>query len=174
MLERLGKKQFVPVSHILIIVFLVGLVVLVGRGVTGFTTSLIKLQEAAANSTYTKAVIENLEKNTAECTVTLNRTAELFNSCRTDLEVKKTENSRLAGETAVRESNITTYINSVAILQKEVAELRGLSNNLAVTICCLRRYVLEDDSLKYYYIQENKTYCVSQLNQITATKEFSC
>jgi len=173
-LGGLGKKQFIPVSRIVIIAFLVLLVVLIGNGVTGFTTSLIKLQEAASNATHTRVVIENLAKESNECSTTLNNTAEMFNSCRSELEIKKMENIKLVAETSLKETNITTYINSVAVLQKEVAELRGLSNSLAINICCLRRYVLEDDSLRYYYIQDNKTYCVSQPNEVLETKEFSC
>ena len=173
-LEDLGKKQFVPVSRIAIIAFLVLLVVIVGNGVTGFTTSLIKLNEAASNATQTRIMVENLEKETKECTTTLNHTSELFKACRSELEVKKIESSELFSETTLQQRNITTYINSVAVLQKEVQGLRGLSDNLAVNICCLRRYVLEDDSLRYYYIKDNKTFCVSQPDQILRTREFSC
>ncbi len=174
MLDDLTKKQFIPVSRIIIILFLVALVVLVGNGVTGFTTSLIKLQETAANATQTKIVVENLEKATKECVNSLNSTSELFNSCRSELETKKVENSRLVSETTVQGSNITTYVNSITVLRKEVDELKGLSENLAANICCLRRYVLDDSTLRYYYINGNKTFCTSQPDKILETREFSC
>ncbi|MBI4167761.1 MAG: hypothetical protein HY515_02285 [Candidatus Aenigmarchaeota archaeon] len=174
MFENLRKKQFVPVSRVIIILFLVVLVVVVGNGVTGFTTSLIKLQESASNSTHTKMIIENLQNETKECTSTLNYTSERFNACRSELEVKKIENSRLVTESSVQERNMTIYINSITVLQRDIQALRGLSNSLAANICCLRRYVLEDDTLKYYYIRDNRTFCTSQPDEILETKEFSC
>ena len=174
MLDELTKKQFIPVSRIIIILFLVILVVVVGNGVTGFTTSLIKLQESTSNSTQTKIIVENLQKETKECANNLNSTSERFNACRSELETKKIENSRLVTESSVQERNTTTYINSITVLQRQVQELRGLSDSLAVNICCLRRYVLEDDTLKYYYIRDNRTFCTSQPDEILETKEFSC
>ncbi|MBI2084927.1 MAG: hypothetical protein HYT71_00230 [Candidatus Aenigmarchaeota archaeon] len=174
MIEDLGKKQFIPVSRLVVIAAMVAMVILVGNGVTGFTTSLIKLQEAAANSTHTTAVLQDLQKQAGECTNTLNSTSQLFNSCRIELEDKKSENSRLSTETSVQEKNITIYVNTITTLQRELQRLTSLSDSMAVSICCLRRYVLEDDSLRYYYIQDNKTFCVSQPEDILATKEFSC
>ncbi|MBI1972273.1 MAG: hypothetical protein HYS53_03145 [Candidatus Aenigmarchaeota archaeon] len=174
MLDDLGKKQFIPVSRALIVAFLLLLIVLVGNGVTGFTTSLVRLQEAAANATNSKILVENLEKQATECSVTLNSTSDLFNSCRNDLEIKRIENSKLASETYIYERNLTTYANRVEVLQREVEGLKGLSESLAVNICCLRRYVLEDDSLAYYYIKDNKTFCTSAPDDILQTKGFSC
>lgn len=174
LLGDLDKKQFIPVSRVIIIAFLLMLVILVGNGVTGFTTSLIKLQEAASNATQAKIFVENLEEEARECTTTLNATSELFNTCRSELETKKTENSRLVVETSLQERNITTYVNSITVLRKEVDELKGLSENLAANICCLRRYVLDDITLRYYYINGNKTFCVREPDEILNTKEFTC
>ncbi len=174
MIEGLKKKQFVPVSRIIIIAAIVAMVILVGNGVTGFTTSLIKLQEAAANSTRTAAMLQDLQKQAGECTNTLNSTSQLFNSCRIELENKKTENSKLSIETSTQEKNITIYVNTITTLQRELQRLTSLSDSMAVSICCLRRYVLEDNSLRYYYIQDNKTFCVSQPEGLLSTKEFYC
>ncbi len=174
MFENLGRKQFIPVSRIIIILFLVALVVVVGNGVTGFTTSLIKLQESASNSTQTKIMVETLQKETKECANNLNSTSERFNACRSELETKKIENSRLVTESSVHERNTTTYINSITVLQSEIRGLRGLTDSLAANICCLRKYVLEDNALKYYYIKDNRTFCTSQPDEILETKEFSC
>ncbi|MBI4177573.1 MAG: hypothetical protein HY516_04365 [Candidatus Aenigmarchaeota archaeon] len=174
MFADLGKKQFVPVSRIIIIIFLVALVVIVGRGVTGFTTSLIKLQETASNATQAMVTIETLEKQAGNCVKNLNFTSDLFSTCRSELEAGKAENSRLVYESSAYERNITIYADRVTVLQREVQSLQGLSENMAATICCLRRYVLEDDTLRYYYIRENKTFCSSQPDDILGTREFSC
>lgn len=174
MFEDLGKKQFVPVSRLIIIIFLVALVVIVGRGVTGFTTSLIKLQETASNSTQARITIETLEMEAKNCVKNLNSTSDMFSVCRSELEVKKTENSRLVSESSIYERNLTIYADRVTVLQHEVQTLQGLSENMAATICCLRRYVLEDDTLRYYYIRENKTFCSSEPDELLGTREFSC
>ncbi len=174
MLKDLDKKQFIPVSRIIVVLALVFMVVLVGNGITGFTASLIKLQEAAANETRTSAIVQDLQKESAGCTNTLNSTSQLFNSCRLELENKKSENSLLVTDVSSQERIITTYADSITTLQRDLQMLTGLSESMAANICCLRRYVLEDDSLKYYYVQGNKTFCVSQAEELLNTKEFSC
>jgi hypothetical protein len=173
-LKDLGMKQYVPVSKLAVVLAMVFLIVLVGNGVTGFTTSLIKLQEAASNATQTRTVYEGLVNQTRECANVLNKTSIMFSSCRTDLEARKTENTMLARELYNKDMNTTTYMNSVAALQQEVKKLESVSNRLATDLCCLKRYVLEDDTIRYYYTRGNKTFCVSQPDDVLETVEFTC
>ncbi len=173
-LKDLGMKQYIPVSRLIIVLAMVFLIVLVGSGVTGLTTSLIKLQEAASNATQTQMAYDGLVNRARECTNVLNETSTMFSSCRTDLETRKTGNAALTKELYAKNVNITTYINSIAVLQQDVGRLENLSNNLATDLCCLKRYVLEDDTIRYYYTKGDKTFCVSQPDETLGTKEFSC
>ena len=174
LLGDLRKKQFIPVSRIVIILFLVALVVVVGNGVTGFTTSLMRLQESTSNATQAQIAYEGLVNKTRECTNVLNETSIMFSSCRADLEARKTENTMLAKEFYAKDMNTTAYANRMAVLQQDVEKLEGLSNSLATDLCCLKRYVLEDDTIRYYYTKGNKTFCVNQPDDVLNTVEFTC
>ncbi len=173
-LNGLGTKQYVPVSKLVVVLLMVFLIVLVGNGVTGFTTSLIKLQEAASNATQAQAAYEGLVNQTLECTSVLNETSMMFSSCRVDLETRKAENTMLARELYAKDMNTTTYANIISSLRQDIKMLESLSNNLAADLCCLKRYVLEDDTIKYYYAKGNKTFCVSQPDDVLNTVEFTC
>ncbi len=173
-LRELGTKQYIPVSKLAVVLIMVFLIVLVGNGVTGFTTSLIELQEAASNATQTRMAYEGLVNQARECASVLNETSTMFSSCRTDLEAGKTENTMLAKELYAKDMNTTTYVNNIAVLRQEVGELKRVSNRLATDLCCLKRYVLEDDTIRYYYTKGDKTFCVSQPDGVLNTVEFTC
>ena len=98
----------------------------------------------------------------------------MFSSCRTDLETRKTENVMLTKELYAKDMNTTAYANSIIVLRQNVERLEVLSNRLATDLCCLKKYVLEDDTIRYYYIRGDKTFCVSQPDEILETKGFSC
>ncbi|MFH0890135.1 MAG: hypothetical protein V1836_03290 [Candidatus Aenigmatarchaeota archaeon] len=170
----LRSKQYIPVSKLVVIIFLVLLVVVVGNGVTGFTTSLIKLQETAANATQTQLVMDVMKKDIGECTNTLNTTSSLFSACRLELESKKIEVSRLDEEAQTQQTNITTYLNSISVLRENVNNLNGLVNSLAVNICCIRSVVNKGERFGYYYIKSNDTVCTDYADETLGTQPFSC
>ena len=174
LIESLKQKHYLPISRVIIIIFLMFLIVLVGSGVTGFTTSLIDIQKLASNSTQTQLVIGELEERTEQCTKTLNMTSLLFSNCRIELKNREISNVLLLQEVDMQERNITIYKNNITVLRRDVESFKQLTNDFAGEICCVRKYVLKDESLRYYYIQDNKTFCTSLFDESLKTKEFFC